>query len=163
MGGSGGGPAAVTPVGRREAHYLARAMFLALVLQFLLGMAVNLAVTVPAVHPGTAGADYFSRSLASVVWALASGAALLRVHVILGILIGLMAIRILILAPRLRRGGAVWAAVIGLVGVIGAGFNGASFLDFGYDFSSFLMSCGFAVALTAYGLGFLAARLAPGG
>ena len=50
------------------------------------------------------------------------------------------------------------AASFGLAGIIAAGFNGASFLDYNEDFSSMLMSGGLALALTAYVFGLYAAR-----
>jgi hypothetical protein len=43
---------------------------------------------------------------------------------------------------RLRKVG-----VLGAVAVLGAGFNGASFLDFNEDFSSMIMVSLFAIAL----------------
>ena len=41
-------------------------------------------------------------------------------------------------------------AILGFVGVIGAGFNGGSFLNYQEDFSSILMAVGFALAMSAY-------------
>ncbi len=57
------------------------------------------------------------------------------------------AIALVVQAIRERRRSAIILAVLGLVGVVFAGFNGASFLDFNYDFSSMLMSTGFALTL----------------
>lgn len=37
--------------------------------------------------------------------------------------------------------------------MIGAGFNGASFINYGHDFSSLLMSVGFLLALVSYLVG----------
>ena len=39
-----------------------------------------------------------------------------------------------------------------------AGFNGASFLNYGHDFSSFLMALGFVLALCAYAIGLYVIR-----
>jgi hypothetical protein len=39
---------------------------------------------------------------------------------------------------------------LGALGVVAAGFNGASYLDYHEDLSSMLMSAGFALALIAY-------------
>jgi hypothetical protein len=43
--------------------------------------------------------------------------------------------------------------VLGWIGVFAAGFNGASFLNYGHDFSSLLMTIGFLLALISYALG----------
>ena len=124
---------------------------LLLVAQFLVGMAVNLFVTIPKHHPGARPPEYFSGALQSVTWALlGSGLLWLVVHVVVGILVFLFAIALLVTAIRAGRRGFAWAAGFGLVGVIAAGFNGASFLNYNEDFSSMLMSGGFALALTAY-------------
>jgi hypothetical protein len=45
------------------------------------------------------------------------------------------------------------ACGFGLAGVLAAGFNGASFLNYDEDLSSMLMSAGFALALAAYVIG----------
>src|SRR6266567_146193 len=58
--------------------------------QFLLGMALNLFITLPRSHPGSNPNDYFSGSLQSVVWALGSGIWLLLIHVIVAVLISPM-------------------------------------------------------------------------
>lgn len=115
--------------------------------QFLLGMALNLFVTLPRSHPGANPSEYFSGSFQSVVWALGSGIWLLLAHVIVALLILANAIGLLSQAVRERRRSAIILAAAGVLGVVFAGFNGASFLDFNYDFSSMLMSAGFALAL----------------
>ncbi len=125
-------------------------MFLLLVLQFLLGMFVNLFVTIPASHPGSAGGGWPARSLASVLWGLLHGGVAVGLHVALGIVLGVWsAVLLLRLRVAGRRG--AWI-VLGWVGVWAAGANGASFLDFGMDLSSALMALGFAMALLSYGM-----------
>jgi len=47
----------------------------------------------------------------------------------------------------------VVCAVVGFIGVLGAGFNGGSFLDYHEDFSSMLMATGFAIAVVSYAVG----------
>jgi hypothetical protein len=44
-------------------------------------------------------------------------------------------------------------ASIGFIGVLGAGFNGGSFLNYNQDFSSMLMAVGFILAMLTYSLG----------
>ena len=135
---------------------LAATVVLLLVAQFLVGIAVALFVKIPGNHPGAHPAEYFSGAAQSVTWALVgSGALWLVVHVVVGILLFLFAIALLAAAIRAGRRGLAWAGGFGLAGVIAAGFNGASFLNYNEDFSSMLMSGGFALALTAYFIGLL--------
>ena len=134
-------------------------VLLLLVAQFLAGMVVNLFVNIPKNHPGARPSEYFSGSLQSVNWALgSSGLPWLEGHAGIGVLLFLVAVALLLVAIRSGRRAHVIAASFGLAGIIGAGFNGASFLDFNENFSSMLMSGGFALALTAYVLGLYAAR-----
>src|SRR6266849_6282192 len=51
------------------------------------------------------------------------------------------------------RRGIVVSAVFGFIGVLGAGFNGGSFLNYHQDFSSMLMAAGFAIAVVSYSVG----------
>ena len=133
-------------------------VLVALLAQFLLGMAVNLFVQIPDNHPGAHPPEYFSGALQSVSWALSDGGVWLEAHAGLGVLLGLSAIAALVLAIRSGRGPWMVATSFGLVGVVAAGFNGASFLNYHEDFSSMLMSSGFAVAMLSYLLGLFAAR-----
>lgn len=122
-----------------------------LVAQFFLGMLVNLFVKVPDQHPGAKPDEYFSGSFQSVIWAISgSGVPALVLHAILGLLLVLAGGRLVVQVRRLRRRGPFVAAILGLLFVVGAGFNGASFLDFGFDVSSMIMATFFALAMLAY-------------
>jgi hypothetical protein len=68
----------------------------------------------------------------------------------LGLVLVLAALGTLVQAIRLREGGRIILAALGFVGVLGAGFNGGSFLNYHEDFSSMLMAVGFALAMAAY-------------
>lgn len=120
------------------------AMLLVLI-QAAIGMVVNLYVAIPRGHPGAHPADYFAGSFRGVVWAIAHGAVGLAVHAALGLALVLLVIIVAINA--LRFGGraiGVWSTSAALL-VIGAAFNGASFLDFNDNTSSLIM------ALLAFG------------
>jgi hypothetical protein len=52
-----------------------------------------------------------------------------------------------------RRRGIVVSAVVGFIGVLGAGFNGGSYLNYHEDFSSMIMATGLAIAVVAYSAG----------
>jgi hypothetical protein len=115
------------------------AMVLVLV-QSGIGMDVNLFVAIPAQHPGARPSSYFSGSVRSVAWAVAHGAPALVTHAALGLALALLVIGVAVYAIRLgRRPVGAWSVLAGLL-VIGAGFNGASFLDFNNDISSLIMA-----------------------
>jgi hypothetical protein len=60
---------------------------------------------------------------------------------------------IVVLAVISHRRASVITSILGAIGVVGAGFNGGSFLSYGHDFSSMLMALGFAVAIGSYAVG----------
>ncbi|HZU12360.1 MAG TPA: hypothetical protein VFB58_05930 [Chloroflexota bacterium] len=124
---------------------------LVLLVQFLLGMDANLFVKVPGHHPASNAANYFGGVAHVIPWAIGDGAlGLLRIHVVLGLLLVLGSLSLVFQAARLaERSWLIWA-IVGALGVIGAGFNGASFLIYHHDFSSMLMAAGFALAVFAY-------------
>ncbi|MGI8563610.1 MAG: hypothetical protein ACR2MZ_08670 [Candidatus Dormibacter sp.] len=123
---------------------------LALVMQFLLGMAVNLFVTIPTSHPGAKPPEYFGGVVASVTWAVLQGPLLLQLHAGFGLVLVVGSVYLLIQGILMRRGSLVTATVFGFIGTLGAGFNGGSFLNYNENFSSMLMAAGFAVAVVAY-------------
>lgn len=109
------------------------------------GVAVNLFVTVPSAHPGAHPSNYLTGSSHSVVWAIAHGVAALAIHATLGLALVVIVIGVAVHALRSRRRAvSFWSILAGLL-VIGAGFNGASFLDFNHNVSSLIM------ALLAFG------------
>jgi hypothetical protein len=136
---------AVSPVGagRDRSHAAVRRMVFGAILLILvqagIGMAVNLYVTVPAHHPGAHPSDYLSGSFHSVAWAIAHGPAELAVHAAFGLALAVMVISIAVRAAQLRRRSITASTVLGALLVIGAGFNGASFLDFNNNVSSLIM------------------------
>jgi hypothetical protein len=122
----------------------------ALIIQYLLGMAVNLFVKIPTDHPGANPPEYFGGVVASVSWAILHGGLWLTLHAAWGFVLVLAALGTLVQAIRLRGGGRITLAALGFVGVLGAGFNGGSFLNYHEDFSSMLMTVGLALAMSAY-------------
>jgi len=124
-----------------------------LIAQFLLGMAVNLFVKVSTDHPGSNPPEYFSGVAQSVTWAILHGNILLAIHAGFGAVLVLAAIGTLIQAIANRRRGIVVSAIVGFIGVLGAGFNGGSYLKYHEDFSSMIMATGFAIAMVAYSAG----------
>jgi hypothetical protein len=131
---------------------------LLLAVQFLLGMVVNLFVTIPTSHPGAGAPEYFSGVAAGVAWALAHSDWWLRLHAVDGLLLFLDSLALIWLAVTARVRAWIVTSLVGWIGVVAAGFNGASFMNYGHNFSSLLMSIGFLVAVVAYGVGAYAAR-----
>lgn len=121
-----------------------------LIAQFLLGMATNLFVTVSRHHPGANASNFFAGGIQSVLWAATQGPVILLLHAILGGLILVTSILTVIHAFNVAGGAVRVYAILGLLGVLAAGFNGAAFLEYNNDVNSFIMSVGFAVAASFY-------------
>lgn len=133
---------------------IAGIILLLLAAQFLIGMVANLYVQLPSVHPGSNAPNYFLGVVQGVVWALRHGTWALVIHVVLGFLLGLASLLLIGLSIAAQQRGWIILSGIGWIGVMGAGFNGASFLNYGHDFSSLLMSIGFLLATISYTIGF---------
>ncbi|MGA0567641.1 hypothetical protein ACO2Q7_09925 [Rathayibacter sp. KR2-224] len=135
---------------------------LALVAQFVLGMIANLFVTVPAHHPGAQASDYFSGVVASLAWLIPHGEPWLVAHAVLGLVLAAGALVNLLWMLRPRSALYATASVVGALAVLGAGFNGASFVIYGLDVSSMIMSTLWALAMCCYLVCFyVAARSDP--
>jgi hypothetical protein len=131
----------------------ARNILSLLAAQFLIGMVVNLFITVPAVHPGAQAPNYFLGVVQGVAWALVHAPFWLLIHVIIGLLVFLASIFLMVISIASRRREWMIISVLGFIGIVFAGFNGASFLNYGADISSLLMSIGFLVAAVSYTIG----------
>ena len=133
---------------------------LLLVLQYLLGMVLNLFVTVPSAHPGSQPAEYFTGSVQSVAWAISDGGLWLILHASLGLLLVVAALWAIVASVRAKT--ARTLMILGGTFVLGAGFNGASFLNYDEDVSSMLMAGLLALAMSCYIVGlFLTAPKRP--
>ena len=87
----------------------------------------------------------------SLGWAIGHGATALAVHASLGLVLAVVAV--LVVVRSLRSGGrraALWAVAAGLF-VIGAGFNGLSFLDFNHNANSLVMALLALAGAACYG------------
>jgi hypothetical protein len=83
---------------------------------------------------------------------------LLVLHAALGLLLVLGAAALGVQAVRSGPRSFAAAAIVGAVAILGAGFNGGSFLNYNEDFSSMIMAALFAVAVGAYGFALYMAR-----
>jgi hypothetical protein len=123
---------------------LRRASLAALVLlliQYGIGIGVNLYVTVPAADQGH-----------TISSAISNGPAALTVHVVLGLLLILAAVALVVLAIAARRPGVIAASVIGLLALAGAAEQGAAFVDKGHASASMTMAILTGVGLLCYGI-----------
>lgn len=124
-----------------------------LALQFILGMILNLFVTLPDKHPGQAG-NYFARSGHTFTWAITLGGGIaLFLHVLVAI--GILAHSIIFVVRAVKLGSKrwIWVGSIGLIGILAAFSNGLSFLDYNRDANSFIMAVGYIIATVAYTTG----------
>jgi len=142
-----------TKISQSRLRMLTAIILVLLAAQFLVGMLVNLFVQVPAVHPGANAPEYFSGVVQGVAWALLHAPLWLLVHTIVGLLLFIAALVLIGFAIATRRKAWIIVSVVGLLGIMLGGFNGASFMNYGHDFSSLLMSIGFLLAAIPYTIG----------
>jgi hypothetical protein len=121
-----------------------------LLVQYLLGMVVNVYIVLPTRHPGANAANYFSGAASGLDWVISSGPAWVAGHAAFGLALVVAAIAAIALTWRPARRADRTLAVLGALAIVGAGFNGASFLTYGYAFSSMIMAGLWAVALACY-------------
>lgn len=115
--------------------FLAWTTVLALLVQFLLGVANNLFTVIQPHHPWT------SSSPLGLLWA----------HVVVGVALLGNAVMVLRRTSGMANGRLVGAAVTGLAGVLAADIAGVLFVvDSQTNAASMVMSAGFAVAVAAY-------------
>ena len=147
-----------TKIAQSRLRTLTAIILVLLAAQFLVGMLVNLFEQVPAVHPGANAPEYFSGVVQGVAWALLHAPLWLQVHSILGLLLFLAALILIGFAIAARWRAWIIISVIGLFGIMAGGFNGASFMNYGHDLSSLLMSLGFLLATIPYVIGLSLSR-----
>jgi hypothetical protein len=134
---------------RLPLRWLLLGSIVALLVQASVGMAVNLNASVSAHHPGARPSNYLTGSFQSVTWAIGHGPAALAIHAALGLALVILVLALAVAARSAKRSVAALTLLGGLL-VLGAGFNGASFLDFGHDTSSLIMALLCFAAIAAY-------------
>ncbi|HMD92948.1 MAG TPA: hypothetical protein VKG80_09905 [Trebonia sp.] len=121
-----------------------------LLIQYLLGMVVNVYVILPGKHPGAGAADYFSGAATGLAWLITDGPGWAAAHAALGMALAAAALAAVVLAWRTGSTAGRTISVTGALAIIGAGFNGASFVNYGHAFSSMIMAGLWALALACY-------------
>ena len=132
----GGAKAAHLEIARRTALGLG----IAVVVQYALGIWVNLYVTVPARDQG-------GGFLTAIGRALANGPVALGIHAGLGLLLVLGSISLVVRSVLSRNRALIAASVVFLLALLGAASSGASFVDSGRDSASASMAMLTGVAL----------------
>jgi hypothetical protein len=129
-------PAGVGLVRIRRASLVVLVLLLA---EYLMGMYVNLYVTVPRADHGS-----------SVRSAIANGPVILSAHAVIGLLLGLSALAVLVLSVIARRPSAIVVSAVGLFALAVASVAGTSFTSTGQSADSMAMSVMTGVALLCY-------------
>ena len=126
------------------------AILIVLIVQFALGISVNLYVTLPAAgHPGHS--SWFGNGV------------LLALHATLGMFLVLAAVFVLVRAIMARNAALIVTSSAGLVAIGAAFFFGASFTDKLTDGYSLGMAISFAAALACYAIGLYTLTARRGG
>src|SRR5512135_2672883 len=124
------------------------AVLIMLIVQFALGIGVNLYVTLPPARtPGRGGDQSFSNG------------PLLAAHAVVGLLLVITAIYLLVRAIIARHVTLIVTSVAGLAAIITAAFYGAGFASKVTDADSLGMAMATAVALASYAIGLFASPL----
>jgi hypothetical protein len=115
------------------------AVVVLLLAEYVLGMYVNLYVTVPAADHGH-----------SVGSAISNGPVILSAHAVIGLLLGLSALAVLVLSVIARRPSVIAFSVVGLIALAVASLAGGSFTSSGQAAESMAMSVMTGVGLLCY-------------
>jgi hypothetical protein len=120
-----------------------------LIVQFAIGIVVNLYATIPAKDKG-------SGIFGAIGKALTNGPASLATHAGVALLIVLAAVALVVRSIVTRHTASIVLSVLGLAAIAGAAFNGARFVaDGGPANASLAMALSTAVAMLCYAIGLL--------
>jgi hypothetical protein len=119
------------------------AIMLMLLIEYGIGMSVNLDTTVPKADQGIGIGKAFGRALSNPPAALA-------VHAAFGLLLVVAGIFVLVRAFLARHPLVIVTSVIGLLAILAAGLSGSSFVNTGRDSSSMTMALAAGVAMLCY-------------
>jgi hypothetical protein len=125
-----------------------------LLIEYGLGIWVNLYGQLPAADHGAKLAAGFGR-------AVADGPAGLSIHTVLGLVLIVSAITALVRSILVRRPALITVAAVGLVAIVAAAVSGARFVGHGDNGSSMGMAVAAGVAIGAYALALFLLAVAP--
>jgi hypothetical protein len=115
------------------------AVIVLLLAEYVLGMYVNLYITVPAADHGHSAGS-----------AISNGPVILSAHAVIGLLLGLSALAVLVLSVIARRPSVIAVSVVGLIALAVASTAGSSFTSSGQAAESMAMSVMTGVGLLCY-------------
>ncbi len=130
-------------------------MAVALLVQYGLGMVVNLYVTVPARDQG-------GGVFVAIGRAFANGPAGLALHAGLGLLLIVGAIQLVVRSALVRHRPLIWLSSVSLLAILGAAFNGAAFVNSSNDGASLGMAMLTGISLLCMTIGLYLLGSAPG-
>jgi hypothetical protein len=130
-------------------------MAVALLVQYGLGMVVNLYITVPARDQGGGEFVAIGRSLAN-------GPAGLAIHAGLGLLLIVGAIQLVVRSVLARHRPLLWLSSVSLLAILGAALSGASFVNAGTSGASLGMALLTGIALLCATISLYVLGGAPG-
>jgi hypothetical protein len=139
---------AAPPAGLARVRRGSLAVLVLVVAEYLIGMCINLFITIPRADHGH-----------SVGSAIVNGPAILAAHAVIGLLLGLAALVVLVQAIVARHPGAIVASALGLFAMAFASVAGASFTSSGRPADSMAMSVFTGAGLLCYAANLYWARL----
>jgi hypothetical protein len=145
------GPAWAVQIMRR----MTLGMMIALLVQYGLGMWVNLYITVPA-------RDHGGGEFTAIGRAFANGPAGLAIHSGLGLLLIVGAINRVVRSVQARHRPLIWLSAVSLLAILGAALNGAAFVNSGGAGASLGMAMLTGIALLCMTISLFVLGGAPG-
>jgi hypothetical protein len=113
-----------------------------LLVQFGMGMGINLFITIPQNHPGADATNFVAGFFESVVWGIVHGPLLVTFHVVFGLVLLVHPVFLALRLPPLVRA-SMWPT---------AAVSGAAYLTYHQDLYSLLMALGFGGAMLCYAI-----------
>jgi hypothetical protein len=125
-----------------------------LLIQFGLGMWINLFITIPQNHPGADATNFVVGFFQSVVWEIANGGLLFAIHIVLGLTVVTFhpVLGLLPLSVQYGPRGSVLAGAAAAVLAPAAAVSGAAYLTYQQDIYSLLMALGFGGVVLCYAI-----------
>jgi hypothetical protein len=123
-----------------------------LLIQFGLGMWINLFITIPQNHPGADAPNFVVGFFQSIVWGIAHGGLLFAIHIVLGLTVVTFHPMLGILPLSVQWGprGSVLAGAAAAVLALTAAVGGAAYLTYQQELYSLLMAMGFGGVVLCY-------------
>jgi hypothetical protein len=125
-----------------------------LLIQFGLGMWINLFITIPQNHSGADATNFVVCFFQSIVWGIAHGGLVVAIHIVLGLTVVTFhpVLGIPPLSVQYGPRGSVLAGAAAAVLALAAAVSGAAYLTYQQDLYSLLMALGFGGVVLCYAI-----------